>query len=828
MSSSVKCIYNYPETLLDTLCGWNDTILAGSLDNTATNFTDAVRATGSSDRSRAKEMYRIGLLRLELTKGEEGLTHIKNGKNAQSDLGFISSVIAQAKHVADKDSLQFSYSALCSIYSVLQSITIGQTEISLNALIYRLNEIYPCPSDIDFIKWHRYVLSAFLCELKYQEYLYSKSDGNSKFPSVFEDTLTGKNTAPFTMSIRTNEHKGLLLRKTIQSVSDVKDAIAERVSLTDIFQQKMPLFMFGNDSDIIPKGFYGMANKYFSSFLQLAYKFEVSDTSTSSKFKPLFDEENFDSAKTDVLKTIIEIFKSSTDTLLNSEYNKLMKTIYQGAKDALQILQDHSNLNYFEDGSAIQKIFFGAPGTGKSHIIKERTKKESVIRTTFHPDSDYSTFVGAYKPTTKQVTLRDLSGHPVKENGVTLTEDKIIYEFVDQAFLQSYIQAWKYYAEADDSSDPQKQYLIIEEINRGNCAQIFGDLFQLLDRNACGFSDYPINADNDIKKQLAKAFNGLSVAQADRINACYEDEDITGKVLSGEILLLPNNLYIWATMNTSDQSLFPIDSAFKRRWDWQYMPICKGRDENGNELNWKIAADTKEYDWWSFLTKINDHINATTNSEDKKLGFFFCKPQDGCISSETFVGKVIFYLWNDVFKDFGFEGPIFKDVDGSELSFNKFYQTDSKGKAVVQKDKIELFLNNLGVEFAEATENEIDIDNDTLDAGKAEHKETLVAVTINGERLTADGITQFDLYLNAIKKIGVDKIGPALESMKYKRKGSPMATKNKVQGILDSDGYSYVEADGYYFVKGANGYTLVRILEDLNKSLNLNIQIEYR
>ena len=348
----------------------------------------------------------------------------------------------------------------------------------------------------------------------------------------------------------------------------------------------------------------------------------------------------------------------------------------------------------------LQQVFYGAPGTGKSHIINEITEGESVVRTTFHPDSDYSTFVGAYKPTTKEVILRDLSGHPVKENGVTLTEDKIIYEFVDQAFLQAYVQAWKYYAEADESSEPQKQYLIIEEINRGNCAQIFGDLFQLLDRNCSGFSDYPINADNDMKKQLAKAFAGLSIAQSGKINACYKGKDVTSKVLSGEILLLPNNLYIWTTMNTSDQSLFPIDSAFKRRWDWQYMPICKGRDENGNELNWKITADTKEYDWWSFLTKINDHINATTNSEDKKLGFFFCKPQDGCISSETFVGKVIFYLWNDVFKDFGFEGPIFKDIDGSELSFNKFYKTDDKGMAVVQKDKVELFLNNLGVDVA--------------------------------------------------------------------------------------------------------------------------------
>ena len=123
---------------------------------------------------------------------------------------------------------------------------------------------------------------------------------------------------------------------------------------------------------------------------------------------------------------------------------------------------------------------------------------------------------------------------------------------------------------------------------------------------------------------------------------------------------------------------------------------------------------------------------------------------------------------------------------------------------------------------------DLDIEMDTEGAGKAEHKETLVAVTINGERLTAEGSTQFDLYLNAIKKIGADIVGPTIETMKYRRKGSPMATKTQVQSLLDSDGYSYVELDGYYFVKGANGYTLTRILEDLNERLNLKIQIEYR
>lgn len=352
------------------------------------------------------------------------------------------------------------------------------------------------------------------------------------------------------------------------------------------------------------------------------------------------------------------------------------------------------------DNLSYQQIFYGAPGTGKSHRINEETEGESVIRTTFHPDSDYSTFVGAYKPTMGLLPICDERGQPMKIGSSVLHKEQIIYEFVDQAFLQAYVNAWKYYAQ--NSFAAKKQFLVIEEINRGNCAQIFGDLFQLLDRNDTGFSVYPINADKDMKKQLAKAFKKdgvtISIPNADKINALYKGKDIVSKVLSGEILVLPNNLYIWATMNTSDQSLFPIDSAFKRRWEWQYMPIGKGYDENGQEIKWAIEGATKKFSWWSFLEKINAQVGEATQSEDKKLGFFFCKATDGVISAEKFVGKVIFYLWNDVFKNNGFEGPIFKDVDGTELSFAKFYNSDMKGDAIVQKDKVELFLNNLGVE----------------------------------------------------------------------------------------------------------------------------------
>ena len=172
--------------------------------------------------------------------------------------------------------------------------------------------------------------------------------------------------------------------------------------------------------------------------------------------------------------------------------------------------------------SSLQQIFYGAPGTGKSHAINELTTGKDVIRTTFHPDSDYSTFVGAYKPTTKSVPVMTVIGTeavPVKgKDGKEMTEDKIVYEFVSQAFMQAYVEAWKKYCAVQEGEEPVDEFLVIEEINRGNCAQIFGDLFQLLDRGDEGFSEYPIKADSDMKKQLKKEFAGLEIKNEKSIN----------------------------------------------------------------------------------------------------------------------------------------------------------------------------------------------------------------------------------------------------------------------------------------------------------------------
>lgn len=329
---------------------------------------------------------------------------------------------------------------------------------------------------------------------------------------------------------------------------------------------------------------------------------------------------------------------------------------------------------------SLQQIFYGAPGTGKSFKIKRETKNQSKIRTTFHPDSDYSTFVGCYKPTMNEDVKYDKEGN---EKSCT---KQIEYAFVAQAFLKAYVKAWKFYCSAEDGT-AKAQYLIIEEINRGNCAQIFGDLFQLLDRNEDGYSTYPIVADTDIQRYLSKEFEKVNIP--DSLNAIYDDYDgnIVEDIKNGIVLALPNNLYIWATMNTSDQSLFPIDSAFKRRWDWKYMPIDTKKE------NWNIEVDGKKYSWSDFLEAVNEQIFDVTKSEDKKLGFYFCRANNHVVDAEKFVSKVIFYLYNDVFKDYGYDRKMFQGEDGKTIQFHEYFQSNGD----INEQKAALFLNNLEI-----------------------------------------------------------------------------------------------------------------------------------
>lgn len=301
----------------------------------------------------------------------------------------------------------------------------------------------------------------------------------------------------------------------------------------------------------------------------------------------------------------------------------------------------------------LQQIFFGAPGTSKSTRIKSLIGNNEQHRVTFHPDTDYASFVGCYKPS--------------KDDN----DNVITYKFVAQPFIKAYVSAWKKLY--DDNETQKEVFLIVEEINRGNCAQIFGDLFQLLDRNDEGYSDYSIEPDSDLSRFLKDSFEESSIQ--------------IKEVKEGHMMMLPPNLFIWATMNTSDQSLFPIDSAFKRRWDWKYTPIQNA--EKGHV----IALKDRQYDWWEFLDAVNKRIEKVTESEDKQMGYWFAKPEKGVeISSDKFVSKVVFYLWNDVFKDYGHDSNspfVIKQEEGkkTELRFKSFF--DENGD--VNEDVLILF-----------------------------------------------------------------------------------------------------------------------------------------
>lgn len=383
----------------------------------------------------------------------------------------------------------------------------------------------------------------------------------------------------------------------------------------------------------------------------------------------------------------LDVYDKIVETTLNLSPKKTV--IYQEVLDDLK-------LNNSEPDNTHQIIYYGAPGTGKSHKIKEQLEgvsKENIFRTTFHPDSDYSTFVGAYKPTRSQRPLYGLFGKETVrlKDGEDLSEDIITYKFIPQAFLNAYMQAYK--------KTNENVYLIIEEINRGNCAQIFGDLFQLLDRDEYGVSEYTIKADADLKAFL--------------VDEMGKDSDA---IKDGE-LCLPSNLYIYATMNTSDQSLFPIDSAFKRRWDWEYEPI------KYKNTNWVIDIQGETYSWVSFQKEINRRIFESTSSEDKMLGDYFVNPSNGIITEKMLLNKILFYLWNDVCKDG--EGDIFKVSDTEDVSFSELYGDRGKQKLVGM-------MNYLGVELVQ---EDIDDDNENDDENEAEDSDKTdnTRYSINGE-----------------------------------------------------------------------------------------------
>lgn len=272
------------------------------------------------------------------------------------------------------------------------------------------------------------------------------------------------------------------------------------------------------------------------------------------------------------------------------------------------------------------RIVFGAPGTGKSYELKEdcedllKDTNGSYERVTFHPDYSYSQFVGTYKP-------------------VMGADEKIRYAFVPGPFMRVYVEALK----SGRTENPQPHLLLIEEINRAKVAAVFGDVFQLLDRDDDGVSEYEIQASEDIRKYLASQLKGNS--------------DNYQKIR------IPNNMFIWSTMNSADQGVFPMDTAFKRRWNFEYLGINENEEKISGIGKIELAGSDEPIEWNILRRAINAKMSSDQFkiNEDKLMGPFFlskkviASDENGMIvDTDKFVAafksKVIMYLYEDAVK----------------------------------------------------------------------------------------------------------------------------------------------------------------------------------
>lgn len=327
-----------------------------------------------------------------------------------------------------------------------------------------------------------------------------------------------------------------------------------------------------------------------------------------------------------------------------SDYHDVAATAEPGDEDTIEDSAD--NVITYKTGYQTDyernRIVFGAPGTGKSYDLKSDSEallqntNGSYERVTFHPDYAYSHFVGAYKP-------------------VTDNAGEIRYEFVPGPFMRVYVDALK----SGRTEDPQPHLLLIEEINRAKVAAVFGDVFQLLDRDDDGVSEYEIHATEDIRKHLAKELGG-SPEDFDRIR-------------------IPDNMFIWATMNSADQGVFPMDTAFKRRWNFEYLGINQNDDSISGKITLGTGTHALEVDWNQLRKAINDKLTKDYKvNEDKLMGPFFLSKKliktnetdDKIANSEKFItafkSKVIMYLYEDAAKQHKYK--LFDGCDNSKYS----------------------------------------------------------------------------------------------------------------------------------------------------------------
>lgn len=313
----------------------------------------------------------------------------------------------------------------------------------------------------------------------------------------------------------------------------------------------------------------------------------------------------------------------------------------------------------------IQKILFGSPGTGKSYRVREMAENSlgiqwdessksltNTIKTVFHPEYTYSDFVGKLLPQ-------------------TAGSGSVIYKFYEGHFLRALGLAYRQLLEGTN----ENVLLVIDELNRGNAAAIFGPVFQLLDREEDNWSTYEVHLSEleivgllkSMKYKASTSHDSIQVDGSNFEKFCeITEKELHGNNNAGGLralknvrehkIAIPSNLSILATINTSDESIYYLDSAFKRRWDWEYVDV-PGSEYSGDVPDKfqtaKVVVGDTEVDWSYFVTKLNKFIKSNhqviRRIDDKQIGWWFLKPEDSVISEEAIKNKLMFYLWDSVF-----------------------------------------------------------------------------------------------------------------------------------------------------------------------------------
>lgn len=398
-----------------------------------------------------------------------------------------------------------------------------------------------------------------------------------------------------------------------------------------------------------------------------------------SYFNEIENNEIYDISDINISKGVVEKIKNSTNYeevnsknsgSLNASLNYYEKFLTERESQSSTQNSDKSNKNDTHRKQHIdklphQRIFFGAPGTGKSYLLNEEAKecfeKECCERVTFHPNYMYGNFVGAFKPFPKKID----------------EQHSITYTYIPGVLIRQLIKAYK--------NENINYLLIVEEINRANVAAVFGDIFQLLDRGINGESEYEITTSRELQKFLKEELEEVELS--DNIKNKLGDDFSR--------VFLPSNLYIWATMNSADQGVMPIDTAFKRRWEFRYIGIDDAVDESFEKYKFQINS-SEVVKWDDFRKEVNKRLSELNIPEDKLIGPYFIsksilqkyKPSE---LTEVVKDKVLMYLYEDAAR--AYRSLLF--AENSYSTYSKLCEKFQKDALNLFKDKLELKIEKI-------------------------------------------------------------------------------------------------------------------------------------